>query len=544
MASGEGWLKISTEGFASFNQSRPPSHLAKELVQNAFDAMDEAGGVVHLDYRHDGTSFHIACRDRGSGIIDLTAMRVVYLTFKTDSHLKRGRFGRGFKEILSVAQTARVQSGSQALHFLVEDGQQITRQSTESPIKGSYVTMRFDWPAETVQEFDHYFARFLVPKNVMLVLNGKTVRARLPRHRIEAQLTTEVYQPQKQSWTKPRRQTTIELVKVEGDEEPFIYEMGIPVAPTEWTVPFHANILQRVPMNPNRDALASGYAKRVHAACLPTLLPELDANTVTADWVGAAGVDAAPEVQKEIVAKAFGKNAVRSVPAMGKRDFDDDANRIGVSVVQTAQMSGGFREMAKAHLPTAREVVLKDEAMIAAKIAANTLMPAQFDAIDGKNAFWIKKWGKQRIERCLSFAVWFCQKLVDSTGEAAPPVTDAFTFGNDPDFIDIRVGRFLAHWSDQNRLTLALDCECFWVDPLGPQSLAILIHEAAHGRNMHHGQSFHDEVERLAGVAAAIMFAHAEAIKRDWPDLVNTGTSRQDGPQVQSEGWLRSLLRS
>ncbi len=28
-------------------------------------------------------------------------------------------------------------------------------------------------------------------------------------------------------------------------------------------------------MNPNRDALASGYAKRIHSACLPTLLPEL-----------------------------------------------------------------------------------------------------------------------------------------------------------------------------------------------------------------------------------------------------------------------------
>jgi hypothetical protein len=55
-----------------------------------------------------------------------------------------------------------------------------------------------------------------------------------------------------------------------GDEEPFIYEMGIPVALAEWTVLFHANILQRVPMYPNRDAMASGYTRRIHSAsCRP-----------------------------------------------------------------------------------------------------------------------------------------------------------------------------------------------------------------------------------------------------------------------------------
>src|SRR5258708_17664184 len=112
MANGDGWLQISTEGFASFNQSRPPGHLVKELVQNAFDAIGDAAGSVSLSYRHDGSAFLVECQDTGSGIHDLSAMRVVYLTFKTDSHLKRGRFGRCFKEILSVAKSARVPIGS------------------------------------------------------------------------------------------------------------------------------------------------------------------------------------------------------------------------------------------------------------------------------------------------------------------------------------------------------------------------------------------------------------------------------------------------
>ncbi len=545
MADGGGWLKISTEGFASFNQSRPPGHLVKELVQNALDAVGDAGGTVSLDYRHDGHIFHVDCRDSGNGIHDLSAMRVVYLTFKTDSHLKRGRFGRGFKEILSVAQSATVTSGSEAIQFIVEDGKQVTRTSPNpKPIKGSHVAMSFDWAAETASAFDSYFSRFLVPKNVTLLLNGRAVKRRPVRHSIEAQLATEIYNAESHSWQKPRRKTTIELVNTRGDEEPFIYEMGIPVALAEWTVPFHANILQRVPMNPNRDALASGYAKRIHSACLPTLLPELDSEAITADWVGAAGTEVAPEVQQEIVVKAFGENAVRSVPSMGKRDFDDDAHRIGGSVVKTAQMSGGFREMAKAHLPTTKEAVTREESRVASEIAANRFTAAEIqDRSDRRHAWIEKRGGKLRVDRCLSFAVWFCQKLVDSTSERQKPVTGALALGNDPTYLHMHVGRFLAHWSSDNRVTLALECDCFWNEPLGAKSLAILIHEGAHARNMHHGKSFHEEVERLGGIAAEIMFRHAAEIRRKWPDLVGNTVLSPILKGAKKARFFRGLFR-
>jgi len=514
-------------------------------VQNAFDAMGDTGGSVALSYRHDGSAFLVECRDSGGGIHDLSAMRVVYLTFKIDSHLKRGRFGRGFKEILSVAKWAQVASGAEIIEFTVEGGRQVTRTIQGGKLaKGSQVTMRFDWPPETVTEFDSYFARFLVPKNISLLLNSRAVKKRAVRHSIEAQLTTEIYNAESHSWQKPRRKTVIELSDTRGDEEPFLYEMGIPVALAEWTVPFHANVLQRVPMNPNRDALASGYAKRIHSACLPALLPELDKEAVTADWAGAAGVEVAPEVQKEIVAKAFGDNAVRSVPAMGKRDFDDDASRIGANIVKTSQMSGGFREMAKAHLPTAKEAVTKEEARVASEMAANRFTATEIqDRTDRRHAWIEKRGGKAWVGRCLAFAVWFCQKLVESTGGSGKPVTGALALGDDPTYLHMGVGRFLAHWNQDNQLTLALECDCFWKNPLGAEPLAILIHEAAHAQNTHHGKSFHEEVERLGGVAAEIMFRHADGIRQDWSDLLGKATLAAT-PATRRGGWLGSLFRS
>jgi hypothetical protein len=44
---------------------------------------ERAPQPVSLDYRRDGRMFHVDCRDGGGGINDLSAMRVVYLTFKT-----------------------------------------------------------------------------------------------------------------------------------------------------------------------------------------------------------------------------------------------------------------------------------------------------------------------------------------------------------------------------------------------------------------------------------------------------------------------------
>jgi hypothetical protein len=119
-------------------------------------------------------------------------------------------------------------------------------------------------------------------------------------------------------------------------------------------------------------------------------------------------------------------------PVMGKRDFDDDAERIGRNIVKTAQMPGGFRGMAKAHLPTAKETVIKREAEVTKEIAANRFTAAGIKEKSDRRHAWIeKRGGKARVERCLSFAVWFCQEPVDSTGERQKAVTGALALGDD-----------------------------------------------------------------------------------------------------------------
>ena len=518
----EGWLSISTEGFAAMNAARPAEHLIKELVQNALDSfVDGQAGRIELRYGVEPEGFVVECRDNGSGISNLCDLRVVYLTHKTDSHLKRGRFGRGFKEALCIAEQARVVSGGQQLQFLLEHGQRVTRQEPAEQCDGTTVWMHMPWPAETREHLDAYFAQFLVPQGIELVVNGERIQPRPVAYQVQTSITTELYDPISQSWKKPSRATCIHLVRTQLDETPTIYEMGIPVAAVDWTMPYHCDVQQRVPMNPNRDAVATGYPLKLHVACLPTLLEQMDGTAVKDEWVGHAGRRCESEVQKLIIARAFGENIARSVPRMGERHFDEDARELGVQVVNTAQASGGFRDMLRVFVPSAQEVVRRDEIAKAERAGNESFSVAIASRSGDVRQQWLERQGgATRVERCLEFAVWFCQQLVDTCPGRENRVSGQLTLNHEAGIT------LYAHWSTYNVLTLALDQPCFWQDPLGAQALEVLIHEAAHALNMHHGLEFRHEVERLAGVAASLMLHRAPEIRERFADLVGAGVRR------------------
>ena len=112
-----GQLSISTESFVSMNSARPPEPLIKELVQNSLDSFgDEQSGQIRLSYFFENDKVEVVCEDNGSGIENRGDLRFVYLTNKTDSHLKRGRFVQGLKEALVYCRSGqRGQGGAQEM---------------------------------------------------------------------------------------------------------------------------------------------------------------------------------------------------------------------------------------------------------------------------------------------------------------------------------------------------------------------------------------------------------------------------------------------
>jgi len=494
-----GWIDVSLDGFASMNAGRPPAHLVKELLQNSLDAIgDKPDGRIAMLFneRKDGVS--VICRDNGAGMPNLQDIRTVFYTSKTDSHLKRGRMGRGFKEMLAMSRKASVRSGGQVISFVTgANGERTTHlEKVPVPIIGMVVEMDVPWDATTVvHELMEYFRTVLPPANVYLTVNGEVIPSRPAKVVVEASLPTEVFESGK--WLRPSRKTTLLLTPADGP--PQVFEMGIPVCSLEWDQPFHVDVQQRVPMNPCRDAVASGYLTKVHRACLPTLLPLMEKEKILTDWVGAAVAGCDEETQKAVISAGFGDNVVRSVPKMGVRQFDEDAREMGKEVVDTRQVSGGFRDILQAHVPTSRDAVNLHTAELTAAAAQAGFDPE--NPTTQKQRDLLEKVGVERVLRFSRFAGWFCQRLLDGYSDGSSCVVHV---------AELRPAGAVATWRQDDVLTLGLDTGYLWSEPLGQESLTTLIHEAAHHLNAHHGRDFHLELERLAGLAARLMLLDGE----------------------------------
>ena len=284
-------------------------------------------------------------------------------------------------------------------------------------------------------------------------------------------------------------------------------------------------------MNPNRDAVMSGYLARLHKACLPALLPEMTTERALAAWVGEAAQTAGDEVQKAVVVKAFGEGVVRAVPVTGKFDHNADAEELGSTVVHSAHMTGGFRKLQQQQVPTAAAVAkeaMQRRAEVATEaslgwgdILALDLTADQPDAPEATKA--IKRFGLEAVLTRMHFAQWFGEAVVECRyGEPrAVPVRVAY------------LENIAATWSLDGTLTLSLANDEFWSGPFGRGSFALLLHELAHHEAFHHGRSFPREVEAYAGAAAEVMLARGDEARRMFPRLLASRPDEQTAPLTE-----------
>ncbi len=511
------WLAVSTEGFSEQQRGRPLTHLVKELVQNALDSVGSAGRIDLVITPTGPRTASVRCVDDGPGAEDLTQLNIVFVTGKKDGVTQRGRMGRGFKELLSIATRARVRSRDQELVFTVGDGgaRRVVHQRSMEWHHGFEAALEIEHD-EADKTLDGYFQSFLFPVGVTLSVNGVAVLARPVHREVDARLTTERFA--KGRWEKPALVARVHLVAMREGEVPLIYEMGIPVCEVEWSEPYHCDVQQRCPMNPNRDAVMSGYPARVHKACLPALLSEMTTERALAAWVGEAAQTADDAVQKAVVVKAFGEGVVRAVPATGKFDHNADAEELGNTVVHSAHMTGGFRKLLQQQVPTAATVAkeaMQRRAEVATEaslsrddVLALDLTADVADAPDATRA--IMRFGLETVLARMDFAQWFGEAVVECRYREfrAVPIKVAY------------LENAAATWSLDGTLTLSLAFDQFWDGPFERRSFELLLHELAHHEAFHHGRSFPREVQAYAGAAAEVMLARGDEAKRLFPHLL------------------------
>jgi hypothetical protein len=311
------------------------------------------------------------------------------------------------------------------------------------------------------------------------MFNGRKVEHRQPERVISGvKLTTVVFDPQAGRFRQFQRATDVEIYPQHGDT-PRIYELGIPVDDAPWELPFDINVLQKTPLDTERDMLPQKYKASLIAQLIGPMSdqyvtymeeqqsapPELKDDLANAE-------NLTPEAQAVLVktvTAAEREQVVRRNPL----DKDD------LSESQELE-SHGFLPLNRGALP----------AGVSGLLRANPTVAAKHDEVC-KPHFGVDKNFPPETERqrkCMAVFVEIASTLVGK-----PVRCDR-----------IRGPGATAAWSN-GRLSLNIDVDYLWDDPLGEKALGVILHECAHDRVSGHAVDFADEVARLGGTLAAIV---------------------------------------
>lgn len=336
-------FEVSTEGMALLHDGRPLWALVKELVANAWDEPDVTTCVVDIRPTERGV-ITITASDDGGGFSNIDDSFTLFApTPKQKDAEVRGRFNLGEKELISIARDAKIETVGHTVTFPASGGKTIRKNSRTS---GTVITVTLQGRKDQI---DHTVAKlrsFLPPVGMKYIVNDLQVQNREPLHGKTAKLPTILATAFGQPIRRTERNTKLHLYAPLPGAKAQIYEMGIPIQRID--MPYDVNVMQKVPLPPNRDVVAPGYLQAIFAETLAATVGDLDGEGASAPWVKIAIEDrnrTSDDTVKTVMNKRFGNKVLISLP------FDKDANEnafsAGYDLVNGRSLSPVERERYK-----------------------------------------------------------------------------------------------------------------------------------------------------------------------------------------------------
>jgi len=467
------WFEISDEGWRLQASHRPVGRVLLEAVQNAFDA--EASRVtISLE-----SSEIVIDDDATEGFSDGRLVYTVFLTDKT-GRTKRGRFGRGLKELIGAMDAARVETVGVTVRF-DERGR---HEETNERKRGSRITLERAFSSAELDDARRLLQLCVPPSGTELVLDGVSVeRPQCILALGSCELETVGIEGGIERAMRGVTEVSVYLPR-DGDP-PHLLEMGVPVQ--SWELPWHVDVGQRVPLASGRESVPDRFALRLKGLLLESMIHRyLDTRDLRADWVHEviAKVPVAASVLDAYVSRAFPKGAVLG----GTRRADDRARQLGAHVVPSESLAHGT------YLALSRVVETSDDFVRrrSNELEGEAITPNAEQERFAEAVRWLARRVAGRVVRVRFFA-----RDPSDEGLLADATCDATT----------RVISFNV------RGCLRFD------DILEPATLGVVLHELAHLDTPEHDHRFIERLQLLAGQAVKVLAAGGPALA----DRLRTG---------------------
>lgn len=383
-------FEVSTEGMALLHDGRPLWSLVKELVANAWDEPSVTRCEVDIQPSERGL-IKVTAYDNGSGFTNIEDSYTLFApTPKQRNAEVRGRFNLGEKELISIARDATIETVGHTVVFPSSGGKKVR---TNKRTSGTLITVTLQGRKDQIEPTITKLRSFLPPVGMTYTVNGVRIKDRKPFCGKVAKLPTILASAPGQPIRRTERNTKMYLYTPVGGVKAQIYEMGIPIQKID--MPYDVNIMQKVPLPPNRDVVSPKYLQAVFAETLVATIHTLSGDEASASWVKTAVEDrnrTSDATVKAVMEERFGEKVMISQP------FDKDAN-------ESAFVAGYDLINGRSLSPVERDRYKENGLQTTAKFSSHTDQAPELTLLKPKDI-------TPDMEKVGRYAQWLSEKLL------------------------------------------------------------------------------------------------------------------------------------
>lgn len=460
-------LDIDVRGFAQTLTDKGIARIALEPIANA---LDTDATIIHVVFEPHGQRVHLSVEDndpRGFQRISDAYTLFAPSTRKGDAE-RRGRFGLGEKELIAVCAnggSVRIATTTGTVDF-DSNGR---RESRTQRAEGTLLWASIKMTATERCEFLRLLRGLIVPKRVTVTVNGRELPSRSSVRVIDNVKLQTVLAAKDGFLRRLERPTSIEVFEPHKGETPTIYELGIPVV--EYDGRFHINVLQKVPLNRDRDNVTPSYRRTLCAAVIAAMSDLLTGTDAAQSWIRDALPGLPAELAAALIQLRFGEKTAVYDPS--DREASKTLQDEGFEIIHGRTLTRDEHDIVR------RTGIFKPAGIIRPSgvrtspngrrpISADRWTPAMF-----RLSTYVRSLGHELLDRQIG-TLFF--DIPDTSWAGCAAVNG--------DAVAINVGMLGTRWVEEPR-QLAVD--------------ELLLHEFAHlmGAGDHYSREFYGSLEKL-----------------------------------------------
>ena len=298
-------FNVDTQGMRQLHENRHPEQLVKELIQNCFD---EDITTCRVRIQPAGISWiKLVVEDDGPGFSNIRdSYTLMGDTRKRLDPTARGRFNMGEKEVLSIAESAVIETPGHTVTFPPQGGRTIVKNRRT---RGTIITAMMPWDEEKAARLEEKLGLIRPPEDIDYRVNNRKILRQKEITTHSAILDTVIQDGPGEPMRPTRRRTHIHVLEPQGGTGR-ILEMGIPIQEIE--APYDVDVMQKVPMPPNRDTVGENYLKKIYTELLNAMHGEMPEDRFSENWVR-AGVESngvTEDAVRDVIHNRYGERVV------------------------------------------------------------------------------------------------------------------------------------------------------------------------------------------------------------------------------------------